>query len=272
MGWCVSSPTVDILMEMALFALFTGIVVAGFFSNPLKAGAEEVSFDTSFKVGAAYQDEPPSFIEARRQMIIKDLHGRGIDDGKVLQAMSQIARQQFVPKTLRTAAYQDHPLPIGFEQTISQPHVVALMTQLVKPKPDSRALDIGTGSGYQAAILSKLCKEVISIEILEPLAQESKKRLQMLGYKNVQVLHGDGYQGWQPRAPYDVIVVAAAPDHIPQPLVEQLAPGGRMVIPVGRSYQDLILIEKLDNSTIRQQRVTGVAFVPMTGTAQSCEP
>jgi protein-L-isoaspartate(D-aspartate) O-methyltransferase len=265
----VSLSAVDVAMGMALLVVFCGGLVAGIFSNLHKSGAQDDPAGSPLEVRPAYKGEPLHFVEARRRMVVRDLHGRNINDARVLSAMGQVARQTFVPASFQDAAYQDRPLPIGQEQTISQPYVVAWMTQLVKPKPDSRALDIGTGSGYQAAILSKLCREVISIEIIKTLAEQSKERLEKLGYDNVTVLHGDGYRGWNRRAPYDVIVVAAAPDHVPQSLVDQLAPGGRMVIPVGRFYQELVLIEKLDDSTIRQRKVTSVAFVPMTGEAQS---
>ncbi len=212
--------------------------------------------------------EDPQFVEARRRMVQRDLRGRDIKDKRVLEVMGRVARQRFVPEKLRPVAYTDGPLPIGHRQTISQPYIVALMTQLVQPKAKSRALDVGTGSGYQAAVLAELCKEVYSIEIVKPLAEESKKRLAALGYKNVTVRHGDGYRGWPKHAPFDVIVVAAAPDHVPQALVDQLAPGGRLVIPVGRWYQELMLIEKRKDGTLRRKSVAPVAFVPMTGEAQ----
>ena len=212
--------------------------------------------------------EDPQFVEARRRMVERDLRGRDIKHKRVLEAMGRVARQRFVPEKLRPVAYTDGPLPIGHRQTISQPYIVALMTQLVQPKAKSRALDVGTGSGYQAAVLAELCKEVYSIEIVKPLAVESKKRLAALGYKNVTVRYGDGYRGWPKHAPFDVIVVAAAPDHVPQALVDQLAPGGRLVIPVGRWYQELMLIEKRKDGTLRRKSVAPVAFVPMTGEAE----
>jgi len=218
----------------------------------------------------ALEDEDPALTEARQQMVEEDLAGprRDITDRRVLEAMSRVPRHLFVPEDLRYMAYADRPLPIGHGQTISQPYIVALMTQLVEPKPESKALDVGTGSGYQAAVLAELCEEVYSIEIVEPLADEAKKRLADLGYKNITVRHGDGYRGWKEHAPFDLIIVAAAPDHVPQPLVDQLAPGGRLVIPVGDWHQELILIEKAEDGTVRRKSVIPVAFVPMTGEAQ----
>jgi len=219
----------------------------------------------------ARQPEPPEdaqFAQARRQMVQRDLRGRDIEDKRVLEAMGRVPRHRFVAKEFRYAAYADHPLPIGHRQTISQPYVVALMTQLAQPEPKNKALDIGTGSGYQAAVLAELCKQVYSIEIVKPLAEEASKRLADLGYKNVTVRCGDGYRGWPEHAPFDVIIVAAAPDHVPQPLLDQLAPGGRLVIPVGRGYQDLMVIEKRKDGTLRRTSVAPVAFVPMTGEAQ----
>jgi protein-L-isoaspartate(D-aspartate) O-methyltransferase len=216
----------------------------------------------------AYKGESPQQTEARRRMIDRDLAGRDITDEVVLRAMGKIPRHEFVPGDLRGSAYADHPLPIGHDQTISQPYIVALMTQLAGVKEGSRALDIGTGSGYQAAVLGEICKEVSSIEIVEPLAKESTKRLADLGYKNVTVRHGDGYQGWPEKGPFDAIIVAAAPDHVPQPLVDQLAPGGKLVIPVGKLYQELLLIERDKDGKVQQQGGIGVRFVPMTGEAQ----
>lgn len=214
-------------------------------------------------------DEHPGLTLARRQMVELDLRGRDIVDQRVLAVMSRIPRHRFVPEALRDVAYSDRALPIGHGQTISQPYIVALMTQLVRPGPQSRALDVGTGSGYQAAVLAELCKEVYSIEILEPLADEARRRLESLGYKNITVRCGDGYQGWPEKAPFDVIIVAAAPDHVPQPLVDQLAIGGRMVIPVGQTYyQTLLLLEKQADGSVIRRSVAPVAFVPMTGQAQ----
>jgi protein-L-isoaspartate(D-aspartate) O-methyltransferase len=201
-------------------------------------------------------------------MVQRHLRDRDITDARVLAAMGRVPRHEFVPEKLRSVAYIDRALPLSHGQTISQPYIVALMTQLVRTKPNSRALDVGTGSGYQAAVLAELCKEVYGIEILEPLAKSARSRLAKLGYKNVTVRHGDGYRGWPEHAPFDVIIVAAAPDHIPKPLLEQLAVGGRLVIPVGRNYQDLIVAEKQRDGRIRQWKAEAVVFVPMTGEAQ----
>jgi protein-L-isoaspartate(D-aspartate) O-methyltransferase len=181
--------------------------------------------------------------------------------------MGSVPRHLFVSEGSRNEAYDDHPLPIGHEQTISQPYIVALMTQLAQPKPGHRALDVGTGSGYQAAVLSLLCKEVYGIEIVPPLAEAARTRLAELGYANVTVRSGDGYRGWPEHAPFDVIIVAAAPDHVPQALVDQLAPGGRLVIPVGGYTQHLTVIERQADGSIRRSGAVGVLFVPMTGEA-----
>ncbi len=206
--------------------------------------------------------------DARQRMVEHDLRGRDITNRRVIEAVGRVRRQLFVPDDLAASAYADRPLPIGYGQTISQPYIVALMTQLADPQPDARALDIGTGSGYQAAVLAELCKEVYSIEIIEPLADDARQRLARLGYKNVTVRCGDGYRGWKEKAPFDVIIVAAAPDHVPQPLIDQLAPGGRLVIPVGRLFQELLVVEKDEQGRVSRRSVAGVAFVPMTGEAE----
>lgn len=207
------------------------------------------------------------FARSRHQMV-EQLRELGIQDDRVLGAVERVPRHRFVPEEDRRSAYADTPLPIGHGQTISQPCVVALMTELVAPRPNERALDVGTGSGYQAAILGELCKEVYGIEIVEPLAEKAKGTLGALGYDNVQVRHGDGYRGWPEFAPFDVIVVAAAPNHVPPSLIEQLAPGGRMVIPVGEYWQQLTLITKDVAGNVSRREVAPVAFVPMTGEAR----
>jgi protein-L-isoaspartate(D-aspartate) O-methyltransferase len=219
-------------------------------------------------ISSRLEKEEPRFLEERKRMLIQDLMGRDITDVAVLRAMGRVPRQEFVRPEDVDLAYADHPLPIGYNQTISQPYIVALMTQLARPRPNSRALDVGTGSGYQAAVLAEICKEVYSIEIVQPLAESAAKRLADLGYTNITVRHGDGYRGWPEHAPFDVIIVAAAPDHIPQPLVDQLAPGGRLVIPVGRFFQQLMVVEKLPDGSVRHIPSIPVSFVPMTGEAE----
>ncbi len=197
-------------------------------------------------------------------MVERQLRGRGISDPRVLQAMRSVPREKFVPKELRSSAYDDRPLPIGYGQTISQPFIVAFMTEQLQPKTNQRVLEIGTGSGYQAAVLSGLVAKVYTIEIVRPLAQRAEAVLRELGYENVQVRAGDGYKGWPEHAPFDAIIVTAAPDHVPSPLVEQLKEGGRMVIPVGESgAQKLYLLEK-QGGQVRQTAVIPVRFVPLT--------
>ncbi len=213
------------------------------------------------------RDVNDGFLAARRRMVEEQLAARDIRDPRVLEAMLRVPRHRFVPEKLRNEAYADHPLPIGHGQTISQPYIVALMTQAAAPHAEARALDVGTGSGYQAAVLAELCREVYSIEILEPLAVEAEDRLRQLGYRNVTVRVGDGYQGWPEKAPFDLIIVAAAPDHVPPPLIEQLAPGGRLVIPVGDARQELLLIVKGEDGAVRRESIAPVMFVPMTGEA-----
>ena len=178
--------------------------------------------------------------------------------------MAKVPREKFVARELAANAYEDRPLPIGFDQTISQPFIVAFMTQALKPRPTDRVLEIGTGSGYQAAVLGELVGQVYSIEIVRPLAQRAAVVLNALGYKNVLVKAGDGYKGWPEHAPFDAIIVTAAPDHVPQPLVDQLKEGGRMIIPVGKtSAQQLYLLEKRGGA-VKQTAVIPVKFVPLT--------
>jgi len=183
----------------------------------------------------------------------------------VLNAMARVPRHEFIPATLAAQAYANRPLPIGEGQTISQPFIVALMTELARPGPAGRVLEVGTGSGYQAAVLAELAGEVYTIEIVEPLARRAGETLRRLGYKNIQTRVGDGYKGWPERAPFDAIVVTAAPDHVPPALVEQLAPGGRLVIPVGpqSAVQELLVIEKLPDGRTVETRKLPVRFVPL---------
>ncbi len=193
--------------------------------------------------------------------------GRAAFDPRVLAALAAVPREEFVPAERRLFAYANGALPIGHGQTISQPYIVALMTDLLAPRPDDIVLEIGTGSGYQAAVLSRLVRQVYSIEIVAPLALAARERLERLGCANVAVRHGDGYRGWAEHAPFDGIVVTAAAPHVPPPLVEQLKPGGRLVIPVGHpgGYQQLRLVEKDAAGAVGQRDLLAVAFVPLTG-------
>jgi protein-L-isoaspartate(D-aspartate) O-methyltransferase len=199
-------------------------------------------------------------------MVREQIESRGITDVRVLAAMTKVPRHEFVPEHLANAAYEDHPLPIGYNQTISQPYIVALMTELLQIRPSAKVLEVGTGSGYQAAILAEVGAQVYSLEILEPLAKTSAELLRRLGYTNIQVKQGDGYLGWPEYAPYDAIIVTAAADHIPPLLVEQLKPGGRLVIPVEdrRARQSLLLVEKGADGSITTHNVAPVLFVPLT--------
>ena len=202
-----------------------------------------------------------------RDRLVDLLEVQGIHDEKVLSAMRKVPRHEFVPKRYRSEAYANHPLPIGMEQTISQPFIVAYMTQMLKLSGGEKVLEIGTGSGYQAAVLAEIAGEVYTIEILSPLARSAEKTLNRLGYENIFVKVGDGYRGWPEHADFDAIMVTAAPDHVPQPLVEQLKIGGRLVIPVGKWFQKLILITK-DEEGVTKRDDLDVMFVPMTGEAQ----
>jgi len=220
------------------------------------------------------QSDEESFRKQREEMVRTQLAGLGwateaVRDARVLDAFREVPRHRFVPAGSVPYAYEDHPLPIGYGQTISQPYIVAKMTELVAPSKDHRALEVGTGSGYQAAVLSRLVAEVYSIEIIEPLGVAARDRLAALGYKNVSVRVGDGYFGWKEKAPFDCIVVTAAANHIPPPLIEQLKPGGRMVIPVGNPFQiqQLVLVTKGTKGPhdLRVQEIMPVMFVPLVG-------
>lgn len=209
-------------------------------------------------------DGQDRFVAARQRMVAEQLAARDVRSPDVLKAMREVPRHLFVPPDQVRDAYDDTPLPIGHGQTISQPYIVALMTQLARPRPTDRALEIGTGCGYQSAVLSRLVQHVFTIEIVEALGVEARERLVRLGYRNVTAKVGDGYQGWPGEAPFDIILVTAAPERVPQALIDQLKPGGRLVIPVGETQmQQLELIEKDATGRLHQRAVVGVRFVPM---------
>jgi protein-L-isoaspartate(D-aspartate) O-methyltransferase len=203
----------------------------------------------------------------RMKMVESQIRARGVRDERILEVMRKVPRHEFVPPAQAANAYQDSPLPIGHGQTISQPYIVAYMTEQLQVGPEHKVLEIGTGSGYQAAVLSELAKEVYTIEIVEPLAKSAQTTLENLGYRNVHTRAGDGYRGWPEAAPFDRIMVTAAPDHVPQPLIDQLAVGGRMIIPVGNYHQQIRVITKTSKGIV-EQRTIDVLFVPMTGEAQ----
>lgn len=227
------------------------IILASSLLYALSASAEE----------AVSQD----FKKLRNLMVTTQIEARGVKNKKVLEAMRKVERHKFVSKEYMSAAYDDHPLPIGEGQTISQPYIVALMTEVLDPDGTKKVLEIGTGSGYQAAVLAELVQRVYTIEIIDVLGKRAEKTLSDLGYKNVKVKTGDGYEGWKEHGPYDAIIVTCAPSHIPQPLKDQLAEGGRMVIPVGERYhQELILLTK-EKGMIKQKEIIPVVFVPMFG-------
>lgn len=212
--------------------------------------------------------EDAQFTQARAQMVHKQIEGRGVRDPRVLEAMKQVERHLFIPPELAEFAYLDRPVPIGEGQTISQPYMVAFMTELLDLKPDDRVLEIGTGSGYQAAVLARLAAKVYSIEIIPSLRERADQLLKELGIQNVVTRTGDGFLGWPQEAPFDRIIVTASPPEVPKPLLEQLAVGGRMVIPVGEGNEQVLRLIQKTKSGIEQKEVLPVRFVPMTGRAQ----
>jgi len=209
------------------------------------------------------------YAKKRQIMIEKDIRGRGVTDKKVLDVMGKTPRHLFVEGHLRDAAYEDYPLPIDEGQTISQPYVVALMTEVLQLKPSDRVLEIGTGSGYQAAILAEIVKEVYTIEIRKGLAEKAEKRLKDMGYKNVKVKYGDGYFGWEEYTPFDAIIITAAANHIPPSLIKQLKEGGRLIIPLGSTvYSQTLILAIKKKGELNLQEITSVRFVPMIGEAE----
>jgi len=212
-------------------------------------------------------DSADQFKKERSRMVEQQIRARGVKDKRVLEVMARVPRHRFVPPSHVHLAYEDHPLPIGLGQTISQPYIVAYMTEAAEVSQGEKVLEIGTGSGYQAAVLGELAKEVYTIEIIPELAERARQTLNELGYKNIHVKTGNGYEGWAEHAPYDAVVVTAAPDQIPQALVDQLAVNGKMVIPVGTSNQEMVVMTKTPDGPI-EKRTMRVRFVPMTGKPQ----
>jgi protein-L-isoaspartate(D-aspartate) O-methyltransferase len=215
-------------------------------------------------LGIAPAQSPTSTDQTRRPSMIKNqILARGIQNPDVIAAMRAVPRELFIPQSVRSQAYEDHPLPIGFGQTISQPFMVGLMTELLEPKKNHRVLEIGTGSGYQAAILSRLVGELYSIEIVPELARSATETLRTLGFVNVTVREGDGYRGWPEKAPFDGIILTAAPAEIPQVLLEELKPGGRLIAPIGERVQQLVVMQKSGDGQVTTRSVLPVSFVPM---------
>jgi len=243
--------------------VWRGIAWAAVTSLLLTVAACGVQADTK---GAEPRKEEV-YNRARQKMVDFQIAARGIKDPAVLEAMRSVPRHLFIPEQFRFEAYNDHPVPIGWGQTISQPYVVGFMTEALKLRPGDRVLEVGTGHGYQAAVLSKLAKEVYTIEIVPALGNEAKQILVSLGLNNVTVRIGDGYSGWPEKAPFNAIIITAACDHVPKPLIDQLAPEGRLVAPVGEMWQDLVRITKTDKG-LDQEYLLPVAFVPMTGEVQ----
>lgn len=246
-------------MNSALLVLILGISLWSF-AGCAREKLQSPSGAQSQKPGVS-EDE---FKAKRLRMVEEQIRARGIRSESVLAAMAKVARHRFVPGSEVGEAYDDHPLPIGHRQTISQPYIVAYMTEAAEITPNEKVLEIGTGSGYQAAVLAELAKEVFTIEIIPELAEGARRALTELGYKNVQVRTGNGYLGWPEQAPFDAIIVTAAPEEIPKALVEQLAVNGKMVIPVGSRFQEMVIVTRTKEGVV-EKRTIPVRFVPMTG-------
>jgi protein-L-isoaspartate(D-aspartate) O-methyltransferase len=264
-GW-ISSSRVSERFAESLANRYTDIGVPVVPMKPRFALAVFLLVMTALSAGG---QEPPALARKREAMVRDQIQKRGVEDARVLAAMRAVPRHLFVPAQLVSSAYDDNPLPIGEGQTISQPYIVALMTELLETKPEDRILEIGTGSGYQAAVLSGLVREVYTIEIKEGLQRRATETLERLGYRNVHTLFADGYFGWPGEPPFDGIMITAAVDHVPPPLLAQLKDGGRMVLPLGSPWavQELVVVTRKGES-YTLKHVLGVLFVPMTGRAQ----
>lgn len=265
----MSRPGIPRLLVLAVLWLVAA-TACGSNASPTPSGegiatpaAEEEAAGTEEAGEEAARD---GFAEQRERMVETAIIGWGIEDEGVIEAMRTVPRHEFVPEQYLAQAYENHPLPIGHGQTISQPYIVALMTEAADIEEGDKVLEVGTGSGYQAAVLAELADQVYTIEIIAPLKERAEAALQEAGYENVSVRHGDGYFGWPEQGPFDAIVVTAAPDHIPQPLVEQLATGAHMLVPVGPvgGYQTLWRVTKQSDGDVRTEDLGGVRFVPLT--------
>lgn len=262
----VNNLLILLIAGFGIWIIFTGIEPQPVQKLPAPASVDTVVADT-------LEWHRPRFTEQkqeRHQMVEQGIRKQGVTDPKVLEAMQNVPRHLFVPQNYQDYAYQNRPLPIGHEQTISQPYIVGYMTAMLDLQAGEKVLEIGTGSGYQAAILSELTPYVFTIEIVEPLGKQARERFEKLGYKTIKTKIGDGYKGWPEHAPFDAIILTAAPDEIPQPLIEQLKPGGVLVAPVGSTdkAQFLTKITKSADGRVHRQRKLPVRFVPMTGEAQ----
>jgi protein-L-isoaspartate(D-aspartate) O-methyltransferase len=257
-----------LLIAVLLVTLIAAVIVVlvRVFRSPSGAQGQTIGVAHTPTLTPSAIPSADASAELRLAMVSQQIEGRGVKDTAVLEVMRRVPRHRFVPADMVSAAYEDHPLPIGYGQTISQPYIVALMTEALKIKPGDKVLEIGTGSGYQAAILADLGAEVYTVEIIPELAQQAGERLRGLGYEKVQVLNADGYFGWQEHAPYDAIIVTAAPDHLPQPLISQLRDGGRLIVPIGPqgAVQTLWLFEKRGGD-VEASNLGEVMFVPLTG-------
>ena len=252
-----------------LIIVFLVILILAFIPILSKIQKQDPSVHVNTSTSSPTQSaEPPIdlFFDVREQMVKTQIEARGIEDPALLKAMRSAKRHRFVPEKYLNQAYADHPLPIGYGQSISQPYIVALMTDILELKPGDRVLEIGTGSGYQAAVLAELDVDVYTVEIIPDLSASAAERLEILGYSNIYSLNADGYFGWEEFAPYDAIIVTAAPDHLPQPLINQLSEGGRLVIPIGPigAVQTLWLFEKVQGEP-KAMNLGPVRFVPLTG-------
>ncbi len=233
----------------------------------LACGEGNSEQEESQAAGEPESPEAALFISARERMVSEQIAHRGVKDEKVLAAMRKVPRHKFVPDKQIPYSYEDRPLRIGHGQTISQPYIVAIMTELLAPNEKMKALEVGTGSGYQAAILAEIIREVKTIEIIKELGRSAKERLKKMEYKNIEVKVADGYYGWEEHAPFDIIIVTCAVDHIPPPLMKQLKPGGRLVIPIGSPFtvQDLVLVKKNEKGQVTTEHIFPVRFVPLRG-------